>query len=195
MSGRPIDQLSKSKKPYGQDGIWIEIRKLNVFTATQIVIATDINRKTITDYIKRLEAGGYVEKHKQFDETKMFILVRDAGVHAPRLKKDGTPVTMGSGTKNMWRSMRMLKTFTSRDLALHSTTDTVVVEEATAHRYCGMLLKAKYLRVLKKAVPGKCQATYRFVRDTGPKPPQIQNVKQVFDPNLNEVTYYPEVTL
>lgn len=192
MTRKPIDQLTKTNKPFGQDGVWVEIRRRNIFTAAQIVEATKINRRTTSDYINRLIAAGYVEKHDKFEETKMFILVRDAGVHAPRIKKDGTPVIMGSGTKNMWRSMRMLKTFTPCDLALHSTTDTVVVEEETARKYCGMLLKAKYLRVLKKAVPGKWRATYRFVRDTGPKPPQIQNVKQVFDPNLGKVTYYPD---
>jgi DNA-binding MarR family transcriptional regulator len=192
MSRKPIDQLKKESKPQGQDGVWAEVRRLNIFTVSEIAVTTDINRKTITDYVKRLEAGNYVERHgADFEESKRYILTRDGGIHAPRLKRDGTPVTQGGGVMNMWRSMRMLGQFSPRDLALHSTTDTVTVTDTTARSYCSMLLKAQYLRVLQKAVPGKRQATYKFIRNTGPKPPQIQRVKQVFDPNIGEVTYYP----
>jgi DNA-binding transcriptional MocR family regulator len=191
MSRRPVDQISKAAKPQGQDGIWAEIKHQTVFTVTELVKATDINRKTVSDYVKRLEAGGYVEKCAGFETNPNYFLRRDGGVHAPRIRKDGSPVTQGGGVANMWRSMRMLSQFTPRDLALHSTTDTVSVSEATAKSYCSMLLKARYLRVTQKAKPGKRQTTYKFIRNTGPKPPQIQRVKQVFDPNLNMVTYSP----
>lgn len=191
MTRKPIDQLAREEKPQGQDGVWAEVRRLNIFTALEIHKNTDIPKKTVTDYLKRLEAGGYIEKHSSFEETGQFVLRRDAGVHAPRVRPDGSPVRQGDGGQNMWRSMRMLGQFTPRDIAVHSTTDTVTVTEATAKSYCSMLLKARYLKVLRKAVPGKHQATYKFVRNTGPLPPQIQRVKQVFDPNINEVTWYP----
>lgn len=195
MSRRPADQLAASPKPEGQDGIWVEVRRMNIFSALEIVKATDIPKRTVTSYLGRLEAGRYIEKHGSFEETHRYKLLRDGGIHAPRLKKDGTPSTMGGGVTNMWRSMRMLGQFTPRDLAMHSTTDTVSVSDETAKSYCTMLLKAKYLRVLRKASPGKTQAVYKFVRNTGPMPPQIQRVKQVFDPNLREVTYYPGARL
>ncbi len=193
MSRVSVDKIAQNLKPHGQDGVWIEIRKLQVFTAAEIHKSTDIHRRTVADYIRRLEAGGYVEKHVSYEDTLQFKLMRDAGVHAPRLKKNGDPVTQGGGNANLWRSMRMLKVFTPQDLALHSTNETVEVSAETARLYCGILLKAQYLRVLRKAVPGKHQAQYRFIRDTGPQSPQVQRVKQVFDPNIQEVTYYPEV--
>lgn len=192
MSRTPVDKLNQSSKPQGQDGIWAEIRRLNIFTVTEISKATDINRKTVSDYVKRLEAGRYLEKFgADFEQSKRYKLIRDGGIHPPRVKKDGTPVTMGQGITNLWRSMRGLSQFTPHDLALHSTTDSVLVAENTARTYCGMLLRANYLRVLEKAVPGKRQATYKLIRNTGPLPPQIQRVKQVYDLNLQEVTYYP----
>lgn len=191
MTRKPVDQLAREEKPQGQDGVWAEVRRLNIFTAAEIVANTDIPKKTITDYLKRLEAGGYIRKHDSFAQTSRFILERDAGIHAPRVRSDGSPVRQGDGSQNMWRSMRMLGQFTPRDIAVHSTTDTVTVTEATAKFYCSMLLKARYLRVMRKAVPGKHQATYKFVRNTGPLPPQIQRVKQVFDQNLGAVTWYP----
>lgn len=191
MTRKPIDQLSKDPKPQGQDGVWAEIRRLKIFTKREIHDSTDINKKTITDYVQRLMAGGYIEEHDSFVETAQYMLVRDAGIHPPRIRPNGQPVQQGKGTANMWRSMRMLGQFTPRDIMAHSTTDTVSVTEATAKSYCSMLLRARYLRVVQKAVPGKRQATYKFVRNTGPLPPQVQRVKQVFDPNLGEVTYAP----
>lgn len=192
MTRKPIDQVKRNKKPHGQEGVWAEIRRRGIFTITEIVKDTEIDRKTASDYVKRLCAGGYVETHASHDETGRFKLIRDVGVHAPRVRPNGQPVTQGQGTVNLWRSMRMMGQFTPRDLAAHSTTDTVSVEEDTAKSYCAMLLKAGYLRVLQKAVPGKRQATYKFVRNTGPQPPKIQRVKQVYDPNLGRVTYTPE---
>lgn len=191
MTRKPIDQLNSEPKPQGMDGVWSEIRRLNIFTAREIQENTDIHKKTITDYVKRLTAGGYIEEHASFQETGRYVLVRDAGIHPPRIRPNGQPVTQGQGTENMWRSMRMLGQFTPRDIMVHSTTDTVSVTEATSKSYCSMLLKARYLRVVQKAVPGQRQATYKFIRNTGPLPPQIQRVKQVFDPNIREVTYYP----
>lgn len=196
MSRSPVDKIASQSKPQGQDGVWDYIRNAGIFTVSEISKETDIHRKTITDYIKRLVAGGYVEEYGiDFETTKRFKLVRDGGLHAPRLKKDGSPVTQGGGVRNMWRSMRQMGTFTPIDLVSLSNTDSVTVTENTAKSYCSMLLKAKYLKVVQKAVPGKRPATYRFVRNTGPLPPQIQRVKQVFDPNLNQVTYYPEAAL
>lgn len=51
-----------------------------------------------------------------------------------------------------------------------------------------MLLNTGFLRVVQKADPVKGRiATYRLIRNDGPKPPQIQRVKQVFDPNTGKV--------
>lgn len=176
-----------------QSATWAQIRAQKTFTVRSINDEVGAHRTTVFDYIRRLIAGGYVEIEKEVNGAAHFILVRDAGVHPPRLRRDGTPVQQGSGTQNIWRSMRMLKTFTPADLVIHSTTDTVEVQLATAKKYCAMLLKAGYLRVLEKAVPGgKRQARYRLIRDSGPLPPQIQSVKQVYDQNLRRVMYTPE---
>ncbi|WP_039017321.1 hypothetical protein [Halocynthiibacter namhaensis] len=193
MSRKPVDQRNKANKPQGQDGVWLVIRRLKQFTVTNITDETGINRKTVTDYVKRLEAGKYLAKQDDFEVTKRFTLIRDGGVHAPRLKLDGKPVVQGTGNLNMWRTIRMVNQFNPRDLALQSSTDEVGVTEATARTYCTMLLKAGYLRVLQKAVPNKRQAIYKLIRNTGPLPPQIQRVKQVYDPNIKEVVYYPPV--
>ena len=88
---------------------------------------------------------------------------------APRLTRTGKPVTQAAGVENMWRSMRMLAEFTARDIAAHTTTDLVGVTEMTAKSDCSLLFRAGYLRVTRKAVPGRAIATYRLIRISGPR--------------------------
>ncbi len=190
MSRRPSDKAQRSTAmKHGQQGIWEQIRARQEFTITDIWGQVDMHRKSIINYVQRLRAGGFVERCEDFDVSFLYRLVRDTGVHAPRLTKDGKRVTQGQGTQNMWRSMRMIGEFTPRDLAVHSTTETTNVAERTAKAFCTELFKAGYLRVIQKAKPNSSQAIYRLIRNTGPLSPEIQSVKQIFDPNLNEVTY------
>lgn len=158
-------------------------------TLTVISGGADVHRKTASDYLGCLTAGGYAER--QDDETlgcAKWRLIRDGGHHAPRLRPDGSAVTQGAGVTNIWRSMRMLNTFSVVDLVLHSSTPSTKVTESTVKSYVSMLLTTGYLRVVQKSNPVKGrQAIYRLVRNSGPKPPMIQRVKQVYDANTGEV--------
>lgn len=158
-------------------------------TLSVISSRTGIDRKTIGDYLLGLVAAGYVDRFDdEFLRVATFRLVHDGGYHAPRLRKDGTAVTQGVGVANMWRSMRILGTFTAPELAQISTTQAVAVTELTAKSYIGMLFATGYLLVIEKAHPGiGRKASYRLVRNSGPKPPMIQRVKRVYDPNTGEV--------
>lgn len=192
MSRKPINETATAAKPQGQDGVWVEIRRRKEFTPLDIHHATEIPKKTISDYAKRLVAGGVLEEVAGDGVSPRYKLIRDMGVHTPRFRKNGEPVTQGMGNQNIWRSMRMMSEFSPRDIAAHSTTDNVQVSEDTVRTYCTMLLRAGYLRVLVKAIPSKRQARYRLIKNTGPLPPKIQRVKQVFDPNLNQVVHTAE---
>lgn len=187
MSRRPVDQIAHSRDAEGRQVIWEEIRKRlgRQFSQPEITHATCINRHTVRTYFTCLTAGGVLERIETEDGPKWQI-IRDEGFYAPRFNRQGVPVTQGLGVEQMWRTMRMLKEFTSRDLALHASTDTVVVNEATAKSYCSMLLTCGYLRCTQKATSSR-QASYRLIRNSGPLAPQIQRIKQVFDPNLKEV--------
>ncbi|MBD3738607.1 MAG: hypothetical protein EP320_00635 [Rhodobacteraceae bacterium] len=172
--------------------IWSDIRKkTEVFEISDLTAAIGVNRKTAADYLMCLAAGGYVEHFPASAPGKpdRFKTIRDTGHHAPRLRRDGTPVVQGQAVLQMWSSMQILKDFTYRDLI---ETATVEISDAAAKSYCHMLLQTGYLRVLSKASPRSGRiAKYRLVRPSGPKPPQIQRVKRVFDPNTKTV-YYPE---
>lgn len=192
MSRRPVDVVAKSRDPEGRQVIWDEMRALGgTFTREQINKATMITPQTIGAYIECLVAGGYLERIEG-GEVLSWRIVKDCH-HAPRLRRDGSPAKSGGGTENMWRTMRMAGQFTPRDVAAMATTDTVTVAESTAKQYCAKLLACGYLRVVQKAIPGKRQATYRLIRNSGPKAPMIQRVRVVFDPNTNSV-HRPEAT-
>jgi len=163
--------------------IWLKVEGANHGT-----------KSTIRDYLNRLVKGGYVQKiaptEKGIGQPVHYRLVK-GGLDAPRLRKDGTEVTMGSNREQMWRTMKMGDTFSAADLAINASTAHVSVNEADAKDYIKHLYKAGYLALVKKAKPGCNQARYRLIpsRNTGPQSPQIQRVKQVFDPNLNEVVW------
>ncbi len=184
---RPADTARDNRQV-----IWDALRQSKDQWCLLAVLAetTKVHRKTATDYMTCLVAGGYVETRRLDDryQSLELRLIRDVGYHAPRLRKDGTAVTQGAGVTNMWRSMRMLGTFGTIDVSLHSTTPTVTVSPETVQAYCGMLLSTGYLRAVTKADPIKGRkAVYRLIRNDGPQAPMIQRVKQVYDPNTRKV--------
>lgn len=182
-SGRlPADQAVA-----GRQEMWLAIKAMaGAVTIADIVDKTGLARTSVQRYLKALTAAGYLEHFQA--PTGMagsWTLIKDIGHHAPRLRADGSKVTQGEITSQIWRAMYMLKDFTFRDLTQNAS---VEIAEATAKDYCKRLLAAGYLKVLVKADPHRnLIAKYRLVRHTGPKAPQIQRVRRVFDPNDGSV--------
>jgi hypothetical protein len=192
MSRISADKAASSREPQGRQPLWEAMLAFEgkPFSVAQIVDALYVNRRTVSSYLACLCAGGYADRQDDPDGPVTYRIVKaDPPYHAPRLNRKGEPVTQGAGVENMWRSMRRQGEFQPFEIAAWSSTELVQVSEKTAKTYCSMLLKAGYLRVTKKAVPGTFQATYVLIRNSGPKPPQIQRIKQVFDPNTK--TVYP----
>ncbi|MCC5965520.1 MAG: hypothetical protein JJU24_05225 [Natronohydrobacter sp.] len=197
MSRRSVTIMASEGHHYPRQSVWAAIttvaRKDAAATVSARALADQLglNCKTVSDYLLSLTAGGYLDRvcgQEIPARAAQYRLKRDAGHHAPRLRRDGSPVTQGAGTANMWRSMHIKGSFSALDLAVHATTDTVNVSEATAQSYCSMLARTGYLRVVEKADPGRGRkAVYKLVRYTGPRPPMIQRIKQVFDQNTQEV--------
>jgi hypothetical protein len=186
---KPVDLTAAGPKPYGRDAIWSEIRRQRDFTFRSIEDATDIPKKTIKTYVESLVAAGIVEQTGVGEnKQRLFKLVADKGVHAPRVRKDGSESEQGRASESMWTAMRLMKQFSPRDLAINASTEEVPVSEVHAKDYCKFLSRARYLRVVKPSKPGT-QAVYQFVRFTGPRAPMVQRVKQVFDPNTGTVVW------
>jgi len=153
-------------------------------------------RGRVRDYMTGLEAAGYLRATRQEPgKTVEYELAKDCGVDAPRVRKDGTEVTQGRGREQMWRTVKIIGEFTSRELAQAASTPSHEVAEPTAKDYCLMLAGAGYLTITRQGSPG-VPARYRLVpsRWTGPRAPMIQRLKQLYDPNTGEVVYRRHVS-
>ncbi len=207
MARKPVDLTRADGATSGRDAIWIAIRALRVFTLAELehhVMSKQPRRvrthpDTIRTYVVSLERAGYLrrlpKRPRQGDASGRYAanrweLVRDTGIETPRVRRDGTPVTQGRAREQMWTTMRILGDFDYRDLAVAASTEEHNVNPEDAKDYIKHLLKAGYLVRKTKPMPGQ-PARYRLLpsMDTGPRAPMVQRVKQVFDPNLNQVVW------
>lgn len=194
MSRQPanLDQAAN------RQAIWDALRRLaraaNTITARSIrgELRGRLALDRINTYLRSLSAAGYLEAADP-DQTKgAWTLVRDCGVEAPRVRRDGSIVTAGQGQRAMWTVLRILpQPLTPVELAAHACSaddPDHPVTTATAASYLLWLHRAGYLRRVGSAADG-----YRYqlipIRNTGPQAPQIQRVKQVYDPNTACVVY------
>ncbi|WP_423828505.1 hypothetical protein, partial [Staphylococcus aureus] len=78
-------------------------------------------------------------------------------------------------------------------LAVQASTEEHAVRHREAQYYIGYLYRAGYLHRTVAGGPGR-PARYRLIpsRYTGPLPPQIQRIRQVWDANKQEVVWRPE---
>jgi len=185
---KPMDKLNGYDS---REAMWAEIRAMRTFTVRELKEATTLKIESVREYVTGLTNGGFLERDdsqilndKGFGKNSViYTLIRNVGVDAPRVRKDGSTVTQGQGTANMWRTMRILGTFSARELAVSASTDTCVIAESTAASYIRHLCDAGYIR--------KGKYLFRFITAmyTGPKPPMVQRVKRVWDQNLKKVMW------
>lgn len=188
MSRKPVDRQQPSEC---RQAVWEEIRnqtRHGAFSAREIADCTRLGVDTVRDYLTGLCKAGYlVQVSRPMPESfkaGYYRLEKDTGIEAPRVRKDGTPVTQGAGRRQMWNAMQVLKEFSAVDLAFNASTETHAVAESEARTYCAALCAAGYLI-------GCANQRYRLIPAmwTGPHPPQIQRTKQVYDPNLKKVVW------
>ena len=212
MSRKPVTQMVGGKGP--RQLIWEAIREISkhiqAFSETEIRLAIPHDSRPLTspsaiaDYRKALVAAGILEVASKpvlaSHVPGTYRLIRDEGLEAPRIRKDGTRVTQGLAQEQMWRTLRMMKGDTNtRELAAHASTQAISVSEQAAKLYLEMLAKAEYLVLAKEGKgtgKGGIQARYRMKpsRNTGPRPPMICRTKVVYDPNEDKIVWAPRVT-
>lgn len=195
MALKPIDKRRPDEK---RQATWDAVRELKTFLVTDVWYKTRLSKASIQDYLQGLAAAGYLSVKRVKGQGCAFkneyTLVRNVGMEAPRVRRDGTEVTQGRNREQMWRTMRILGEFSARDLAVNASTEKCKIAESDAKDYCHYLHKAGYLAVSHPGHgtgSGGILTRYRFIaaRFTGPKPPMIQRVKAVYDPNLGQVVW------
>lgn len=180
--------LLTSSTPEGaltdREKLWAAMRELRTFTIAELSLKSKVDRRTCKarDYLTGLVRAGIVDVvHYGPGRFSTYTLIKDCGVCAPRVRKNGA-LLPDSGRTRMWRAMPILGVFSIRELANAASLNDALIAYEEAKSYCCWLARGGYIR---KVDP----ATYRFVpaRNTGPKAPQILRVKQLYDPNTDKV--------
>lgn len=192
-----VVELAAKGGAYGRQAMWEAMRALRRFTLADLD-HLNVERDTIKTYVRSLVQGGYLNAERQAGTGGRYApaayeLVRDVGLEAPRLRRNGTPVLQGQAREQMWRAMKMLGQFTPRDLSVTASTEAVAVNEEDAKSYVKHLFAAGYLAVLRPGKPPRTQGLYRLAKNTGPKPPMVTRAKVVFDPNLGRIAWHAEI--
>lgn len=160
------------------------------FTYGEIAADLEIAHDRAAGLVRRLvDEGLAVFDHVREGGRRVYRVCLTGSAATPPDPDDRPPPLSVNPTLNLWRSMRGLRVFTPRDLAAHSTTDTCTVSERQAQAYCQTLVRADYLRVERKAIPGRQQAVYRLIRNTGPTPPEERRVRAIWDQNLRRIVH------
>lgn len=200
MTTRKPAQLERIGGKTSRQRIWEAIRTLRGdFDNYAIARKAQADDETVKTYLSCLLKAGFINRtnpdaSRQTPAT--YSLVRDNGVEAPRLDRKGNPVKQGLGAEQMWRTIRLIGEFSSRQLAAQASTSETPVSPETAKTYVGHLVRAGYLVEVAPAVQlgagrGGLQARYRLApgKYTGPRPPMVQRTKAIYDPNLDQVVW------
>lgn len=196
---QPVDQPLRSGFLTHRDAIWASIRELKTGISTGVLESrTRASQATIKTYLKGLTAAGYLQRTDARAQGGAFNryqkatwnLIKDNGVEAPRVTRDGEPVTQGLARVNMWRTMRIIGSFNLQHLVIQASTEHTQIKQQDAKDYIKYLRAAGYVRISHPGKKGR-PTVYQFIaaRYTGPKPPMVQHVKQVFDPNTMQVVW------
>lgn len=185
--------MGSGRRTFGREAVWKAIRELKTFTVQDLNRVSGETVAAARDYVHGLCAAGFVEPagtsdgpsgHPGAFKRAKFSLIKDQGVDAPRVRKDGT-IVPEPGRDRMWRVMRILKEFSIRDLSVQSSLPEAPVAEGEAGFYCLYLARAGFLYEIE---PNK---RFRFLPSqyTGPRSPMIRRVREVIDANTGEVKW------
>jgi hypothetical protein len=186
--------------------IWNAIRARHAlgkrFTRADVEFDSKVNGRTVKAYFERLVAGGFLRPEKRLPRSSTcphftwarYTLVRDVGLQAPRLRRDGTEATLGAARERMWQAVRILRGFNALDVQLAvNAAGGKPVPLASAKTYLQQLARGGYLKVTQKARSGMGRSLARYCllpsMNTGPRSPVAQKSRAIYDPNLGEVVW------
>ena len=196
MARKPLLEATGKLGP--RERVWASVRRLKNFTYAELgAVTRTVDVQTLKSYVRALERAGYLARKGSNapGQPQRFELAKDAGIEAPRVNADGKAITLGGKQQALWRSMRILRTpFTLVELAAAASTDRAVVSVECAKKFIRYLRLAGYVTIARDAEPAHA-ATYRLIpsKYTGPRAPVISVAAHVYDPNLGQIVWHPEV--
>lgn len=164
---------------------WTAALSMRRFTYFSLADCIGRDIKRVSAEVRKWEVAGKVSRVDDPGNKIVFALTDSAETIQPR-----SPKRRESLHGNMWTVMRGVPAFSPVDLVAQATTEQVKVSLKEAREYCGLLLRAGYLRVIQKAKPNRREASYKLIRNTGPFPPREKRVRAVFDPNSDSYVHH-----
>lgn len=167
----------------GHAAAWAAVCARPEFGYQDVCAAAGVSYTAAFKLVAEWERVGAAEMVRSDGRTRVFRVVNEGAFREVPEPAALPPVRRQSPERNMWTAIRALTNFSARDVAIHGSTDEVQLTVEEAHAYCRTLLRFGYLRVIRKAVPGRSLATYRLTRNTGPQAPRLRRVTGLEDPN------------
>lgn len=171
----------------GDLAIWTTALRLGEFSYTSLGAESHSAAKRISRLVEDWINAGAVEFLRVGEFRRKIYRVKP-GAEMPAEAPARLRIVR-TAEQNMWAVMRRQGAFTPTDLTSLSNTDLVAVTLAEANSFCQMLVRAAYLRVVRTAIPGKREATYRLIKNTGPLPPMPRRVSVVYDENEEKIVH------
>ncbi len=198
MSRQPVDITATGPKNDRQ-AIWEAIRKLGrdqkPFTTKEIrgELPGYPDLSKIRDYLTCLTAAGITncKRPARRGGVNSYTLLKDSGIDAPRLRKNGEEVTQGQGQERLWQCLRINRhPLTAIALLGYVNTPEHPIKLTAVKSYLKHLKLAGYLQTCGDGE----QRQYLLLptQNTGTKAPMVQRVKQIWDQNLAKVVWPKE---
>lgn len=166
------------------------------FSYKSLSAKTGLSEATVGCVVRQWETQGVVRRLDGTPRRRIIFAVVNSAKNRPReVIELERSERVESPASNMWLALRGLKTASPQDIAVHATTAKVHITIEMAREFCQRLARAGYCRIVQKAIPGKREAVYKLVRNTGPKPPHEKRLTGLYDPNLDAWAYLPGIRL
>ena len=175
----------------GPEAMWDALMKLtakqHLFSIMDAATAAGTTAGAMDDYVNRLRRADAVT-YEGFtnDHVKLYALRKRR--HLPFfVNSKGEPSKQHLMMEKMWRTMKMTKTFSIRELIHHSTVPGLIIKETSAQAFVDALTDAKYLRRSVNQKTGEARFSLVPGMVTGPLPPRICSATLVYDPNRRAI--------
>jgi hypothetical protein len=169
--------MSANRPSAIEKAVWSHAKDLNEFRP-ETLLKYGIKSSTAKKFIGYWQTRGWTVITRTDENKRRFYCEAELAKKLPQLVS-AEPTAEG----NMWRAIRILRTFTPTDVAAHANAGGVEVTVPKARSYCQKLLSVDYLRVRSTAIPGQREAQYSLVENSGPHAPVSARVHGLLDPN------------
>lgn len=171
----------------GHEEMWFAIRDIpkfrSGFTAADLARVSGAKVGAVEFYLAKLARQGRAERVGTTDDKQPVYAVLRVGVEPVVLDDSGQPSHDYTRRHALWNAMRILKTFTIKQLWIN-VRDENPLTQAMAAKYVKRLHAADYLDVIE--VDLRTVEDHYHLRptmNTGRRPPRLCEAELIFDPN------------